>query len=176
MNKTRLATLVTIILAASVARLIPHPWNFAPITAIALFGGAYFSNRGLAFLVPMAAMFLSDLFLGFHTQLIAVYASFALIVCIGLWLQNHRTLSRTAGAALASSVLFFVVTNFGVWALDSLYPKTGAGLVTCYTLAIPFFQNALLGDLFYTAVLFGTFAVIEKLVPQLRGSSLVPTS
>jgi hypothetical protein len=106
-----------------------------------------------------------------------VYVSFALIVAIGLWLQKHRTVLPIVGAALVSSVLFFVVTNFGVWVFDSLYPKTLEGLIACFVAAIPFFRNTLLGDLLYTAVLFGGFALLEQKLPVLReraglGSSL----
>jgi Family of unknown function (DUF6580) len=101
-----------------------------------------------------------------------VYLSFALIVCIGLWLQNKRSVFQIAGAALASSVLFFLLTNFGVWAFESLYPKTLEGLISCYVAAIPFFQNTLQGDLFFTAVLFGGFALLERSFPKIRDPSM----
>jgi hypothetical protein len=165
---------VCIILAAAASRLIPHPPNFAPITAVALFGGVYFSNRRLAFLVPLGALFLSDLVIGFYHHMYVVYASFGLIVCVGLLLRRHRKPRAIAAAALASSILFFVITNFGVWALGSLYPKTMPGLLACYVAAIPFFQNTLLGDAFYTAVLFGGFSLAEKWWPALRETRLVP--
>jgi len=156
------------ILAAAASRLVPHPPNMTSITAIALFGGAYFSDRRLAFLVPLSALFLSDLILGFYRHMEVVYVSFALIVAIGLWLQKHRTVLPIAAAALGSSLLFFVLTNFGVWVFDALYPKTVEGLIACYVAAIPFFQNTLLGDLLYTAVLFGGFALLERQIPKLR--------
>src|SRR3984893_8280236 len=161
MLRPRLVLLISIILLAALSRLIPHPPNMASVTAVALFGGAYFSDRRLAFLVPLAALFLSDLVLGFYHHMEVVYASFALIVCIGLWLQQNRSALRIAGAALASSVLFFLLTNFGVWAFGSLYPRTLDGLIACYTAAIPFFGNTLQGDLLYTVVLFGGFMVLE---------------
>jgi hypothetical protein len=156
------------ILAAAASRLIPHPPNMASITAVALFGGAYLSDKRLAFLVPLAALFLSDLILGLYAHMEIVYGSFALVVCIGLLLRRKRTTVRVAGAALLSSILFFVITNFGVWAFGSLYPKTTAGLVACYVAAVPFFQNTLAGDALYTAVLFGGFALAERRVPALR--------
>jgi hypothetical protein len=168
MFKPRLLVLVSMILAAAASRLIPHPPNMTSLTAVALFGGAYFSDRRLAFLVPLSALFLSDLVLGFYRHMEIVYLSFALIVAIGLWLQNHRRALPIAGAAVASSVLFFVLTNFGVWVFDALYPKTMEGLIACYVAAIPFFQNTLLGDLLYTAVLFGGFALLEMQLPVLR--------
>ena len=156
------------ILAAAVSRLIPHPPNLASITAVALLGGAYLSHKWLAFLVPMAALFLSDLILGLYPHMEIVYGSFALVVCLGLLLQKKRSPLRIAGAAIASSLLFFVITNFGVWAFGTLYPRTVAGLVECYAAAIPFFQNTLIGDALYTTVLFGGFALAERLVPALH--------
>jgi hypothetical protein len=156
------------ILAAAASRLIPHPPNVASITAVALFGGAYISDKRLAFLVPMAALFISDLVLGLYGHMEVVYGSFALVVCIGLLLRRRRTPLAIGGAALASSVLFFVITNFGVWAFGSLYPKTMAGLLACYVAAIPFFQNSLFGDAVYTVALFGGFALAAKWWPALR--------
>lgn len=168
MSKPRFVLLACMILAAAASRLIPHPPNMASITAVALFGGAYLTDKRLAFLVPLAALFLSDLILGFYGHMEIVYGSFALVVCIGFWLQRRRSALRIAGAALVSSILFFVVTNLGVWAFGSLYPKTAAGLLTCYVAAIPFFQNTLVGDALYTAILFGGFAFAEKQFPVLR--------
>jgi hypothetical protein len=170
MRKPRFLVLISLVLIAAASRLIPHPPNMTPIAAVALFGGAYFSDKWLAFLVPLTALFLSDLALGFYHHMEIVYLSFAFIVAIGLWLHKHRGALPIAGAVLVSSVLFFVITNFGVWALDALYPKTWYGLVACYVAAIPFFRNALLGDLLYTGVLFGSFALLERLLPVLRGS------
>ncbi len=168
MFDTRFAVLLGMVLAAAASRLLPHPPNLTPIAAMALFGGAYFSDQRVAFLVPLAAMFLSDLVIGLHRQLPVVYACFAMTVCIGLWLRGRRRAPLIAGAALASSVLFFVVTNFGVWALGSLYPKTMEGFIACYLAAIPFFKNTLIGDAFYTALLFGGFALTERRFPVLR--------
>jgi len=168
MFKTRFAVLLGMVLAAAASRLLPHPPNLTPIAAMALFGGAYFSDKRAAFLVTLAAMFLSDLVIGLHRGLPVVYGTFALIVCIGLWLRTRRTLLPVAGAALASSLLFFIVTNFAVWALGSLYPKTTQGLITCYLAAVPFFRNTLIGDAFYTAVLFGGFTLAERRFPVLR--------
>jgi hypothetical protein len=168
MVQPRLMVLITIVLAAAASRLIPHPPNLTSIAAVAFFGGAYFSDRRLAFLVPLAALFLSDLILGFYAHMEVVYLSFALIVCVGLWLQKRRSTIYIVGAALASSILFFLLTNFGVWALESLYPKTMAGLLACYVAAIPFFQNTLQGDLFFTAALFGGFTLLERSFPKLR--------
>lgn len=177
MQRGRLLLVVYILVAAAALRLVPHPPNFAPIGAMALFGGASFPSRRLALLFPLAAMLVSDLAIGLvrgdwsmglHGLLPVVYASFLLIVCLGFWLRSRRRVLPIAGATLAGSVLFFIVTNFGVWALGTLYPKTWEGLAACYVAAIPFFRNTLLGDGFYSALLFGTLAAAEKLNPALR--------
>lgn len=168
MLRPRLFVLISMILLAAATRLIPHPPNVTSLTAIALFGGAYFWDRRLAFLVPLTALFVSDLVLGFYHHMEVIYLSFALIVAVGMWLQIRRTTLAVAGAALASSVLFFVLTNFGVWAFEAVYPKTLEGLITCYVAAIPFFQNTIIGDLIYTAVLFAGFALLERHLPSLR--------
>lgn len=173
MSKPRFVVLALMIVAAVASRLIPHPPNMASITAVALFSGAYLSDKRLAFFVPIVALFFSDLMLtGFYRHMEIVYGSFALVVCVGLALRRHRSSLRIAGAALGSSVLFFVVTNFGVWAFESLYPKTMVGLAACYVAAIPFFQNTLAGDALYTAVLFGGFALAERCFPVLSEREL----
>ena len=158
----------SLILAAALSRLIPHPPNVAPITALALFGGMYL-DRKHTFIVPIAAMFVSDLFLGFHGTMIWVYSSFVAIGFIGLWLRDHRSVGSTIGASVAGSTLFFIVTNFGVWLGSSqTYPHTVAGLLECYTLALPFFRNTLLGDAGYVALLFGLYELARRTLPALR--------
>src|SRR5260370_24580041 len=172
MSRPRFVILALIVLAAAGSRLIPPPPNLASITAVALFGGAYLTDKRLALIVPLAALLLSDLVLGFYSHMEIVYGSFLLVVCLGFLLQRKRSVLRIAGAALAGSVVFFVVTNFGVWVFGSLYPKTATGLLACYVAGIPFFQNTLAGDALYTTVLFGGFAVAEKLFPILRERDL----
>jgi hypothetical protein len=167
-NHARLAALLSAILVAAALRLLPHPPNFTPIGAMALFGGAYLGRRGLAFVAPLAAMLLSDAILGFHSGMLFVYASVALIVLIGWFVGQRISPLRVGTAALASSVLFFVITNFGTWLLSGMYPLTVSGLAACYVAAIPFFQNTVAGDLVYSALLFGGFAVLERAVPTLR--------
>ena len=165
----RIFTLLTAILAAAALRLVPHPPNFTPIGAMALFSGAYLGRRGaVALVAPLGALFLSDLVLGFYRGMPTVYFSVALIVIIG-WMALRRVSPiRVGGAAIASSVLFFVLTNFGMWLSSGFYPHTLAGLEACYIAAIPFFQNTVAGDLFYAAVLFAGFALLERTVPALR--------
>ncbi len=169
-NMTRLLAILTAIVAAAALRLVPHPPNFAPIAAMALFSGAQFGRRPLAFAAPLGAMVLSDAVIGFHSGLPFVYASVALIVLLGWFALSRVTVLRLAGAAIASSVLFFLVTNFGTWLLSGMYPLTASGLAACYVAAIPFFQNTVAGDLFYTGVLFGGFGLLERAVPMLRAS------
>lgn len=169
MTPARTIGLIAVILAAAASRLLPHPPNFTPIAALALFGGASFTDRHLAFLIPLAAMLLSDVILGFHALMPVVYGSFGLIVLIGMWLRRRRRAPLAIlGAAFTGSITFFVLTNFGVWALGSMYPRTVGGLIAAYVAAIPFFRNTLLGDLFYVAVLFGGFALPEERFPALR--------
>jgi len=162
MKMNRFAVLTAMVLAGTAARLIPHPPNFSPIASLALFGGATFANKRGAFLVPLAALFLSDLVLGFSTITPVVYGSFALITCLGFWVRRRQTVWRLATASLATAVLFFAVTNFGVWVLGDWYPRTLPGLAECYAAAIPFFRNTLWSDLFYSAVLFGGLKLAEK--------------
>ncbi len=160
--------LITVIVAAAASRLIPHPPNFTPIAAMALVAGAYSRSVWHAFLIPLSAMVLSDLLIGWHPLVPVVYASFALIAGIGMWLRGRKTVGRLAVAVGASSLTFFLITNFAVWAAGSMYPKSLAGLVAAYVAALPFFRNTVLGDVCYSAILFGGFVVLERLVPALR--------
>ncbi len=162
-----LLALVFIVIAASL-RIAPHPWNFAPIGAMALFSGALVRDRRFAFLFPLVTLFAGDLSIGFYKITPVVYASFLLSVLIGRWLQNRRTLARVTGATLLGAAQFFIVTNFGVWALGDFYPRTLAGLAACYIAGVPFFWNTLAGDAFYVGILFGSFALAERLFPALR--------
>jgi hypothetical protein len=173
-NRSRLLALLSAIVAAAALRLVPHPPNFSPIDAMALFSGAYVGRRALAFAAPLFALLLSDLVLGFYHGMATVYATVALIVVIGWWLSSRRTPLRIGAAAIASSVTFFVVTNFGMWLFSGFYPLTSAGLATCYVAAIPFFQNTVAGDLFYAVLLFGGFAIAEHLMPRLRAGNPQP--
>ena len=167
-NTPRLLVLLGAIVAAAALRLVPHPPNFTPIDAMALFSAAYLGRRVLAFAAPLGALLLSDLVLGFYHGIATVYASVALIVLVG-WIALSRVSPLRVGtAAIAGSLLFFVITNFGMWLFSGFYPLTTAGLAACYVVAIPFFQNTVAGDLFYSAVLFGGFALLERTVPTLR--------
>jgi hypothetical protein len=173
-NHSRTLALLCAILMAAGLRLVPHPPNFTPIGAMALFSGAYLGRRGLAFVAPLAAMLLSDLVLGFHSGMLFVYAGVALIVLLGSQALSRVTPLRVGGAAIASSILFFAVSNFGTWALSGMYAHTLAGLSACYVAAIPFFQKTVAGDLFYATLLFGGFKIAELLMPRLRARAAQP--
>ena len=157
------------VLAAIVFRLLPHPWNFTPLGAMFLFSGATFRSRWEALLVPLGALMLSDYavvqFL-YHGQFQwfspFTWAAFLLIGLIGFTLRDKLTFARVAGASLAGAVSFFVVTNFTVWVRGTMYPHTLGGLATCYVAALPFFRNTLFGDLFYAAVMFGSYYWIAR--------------
>jgi hypothetical protein len=176
MDKGRFVVIGGMILAAAASRLIPHPPNFSPIPAMALVGGACFVQKRWAFVVPLAALFFSDVLLGLHRTVPFVYGSFALIVCLGFWLRTRRTAVPIACAALVASVLFFIITNFGVWLFETMYPKTLEGLLLCYLAAVPFFGNTLLGDAAYTLILFGGLALAEKWLPALQKTVVMPTA
>ena len=172
----RTLTLIVIILLAASLRLVPHIPNVTPIAAMALFGGVHFSRRRIALLVPLASMALSDLLLGvfiyktgwWHNGMPFVYAALAFTVWLGGRIKKDPTTGRIAKSALAGSTAFFLLTNFGVWLTGSLYAKSLAGLAACYLAAIPFFQNTLLGDAFFTLALFGGFSLAARRWKVLR--------
>ncbi|MEO6882574.1 MAG: DUF6580 family putative transport protein [Bacteroidia bacterium] len=160
------------VFAAALTRLLPHPYNFTPIGAIALFGGMRFENKKLAFIIPLLAMFLSDVMLqlisgtGFHNTMIFVYGSFALISVIGIQMRNTTKAGNIIALSLLSSILFFAITNFGVWAQTGFLAGS-AGLLTTYVSGIPFFGRTVCGDLFFNAVLFGSFFYAQLKFPIL---------
>jgi len=170
--------LIGIILLAALSRLLPHPPNFSPVEAVALFGGAYFARRSTAIWVPLAAMFISDLALGLinggsyseyflSAGFLLVYLCIAVSTVLGFGLRGRVSGARVFGYSVLGSVLFFLVTNFGAWLGSPIYPQTGAGLVAAYVAGIPFFQNTLLGTLFYSALMFGSFAALRRRNPVL---------
>jgi hypothetical protein len=164
-----LLALVLIVLAAAL-RIAPHPWNFTPVGAMALFSGAVLRDRRLVFFFPLLALFAGDLFVGFHKLIPIVYASFLVNVAIGFWLRDRRTIGRIGLATLLGAIQFFIVTNFAVWQFLGGFPHTAAGLVTCYIAGIPLFWNTLGGDAVYTTLLFGGFALAERVFPAFRAS------
>src|ERR1700704_1681893 len=151
----RTLVIIGIVLAAAALRLAPHPMNLAPIGALALFGGAYFSSKRQALIVPLLSLIIGDAITGFHPLIPFVYASFLVSVALGFWLRRTRSAARIGAATLAGATQFFLVTNFAVWATSiGSYPKTAVGLAACYIAGIPLFWNTLAGDAFYGALLF----------------------
>lgn len=165
----RFGAIMALILAAVVARLamagVP---NVSPMAALALFSGAYLADRKLAMLIPLVAMVIGDLVLGFHDIMFFTYGAFVLIALIGVFISSRVCGHVVIAASLSSSVLFFLITNYGVWMVSGYYPMTPEGLLTCYTAAIPFFQMTLMGDLFFVGVIFGLFMMLEHFLPTIR--------
>lgn len=160
--------IAAMILFAAVIRIIPHPWNLAPVGAMALFSGAVIRNRLLALVVPLSALLAGDLFIGFHILMPVVYGSFLLSIAIGWLLRERRTIPRVGGAVLLGAIQFFLITNFGVWMFLTSYPKTLAGLAACYVAGLPYFWNTLAGDAFFCAFLFGALFLAERAYPVFR--------
>ncbi|HLB95889.1 MAG TPA: DUF6580 family putative transport protein [Patescibacteria group bacterium] len=158
------------IVGGIILRLVPHLPNFAPIAAMALFGGVYL-NKKYALGVPLLALLISDFFIGFYDigVMISVYSSFFVIGLLGLWLKTHKTWPGILGISLLASILFFIVTNFAVWAVpQSLYPHTWQGLTQSYIMGLPFFRNTLLGDLFYVGTMFGLMEAVLRITSRWR--------
>ena len=183
--------LAGMIVVAALTRLLPHPPNFSPVEAVALVGGAYFASRAAAVAVPLLAMLISDLARGvmlggtyfehftspaYLATWLTVYASVALSAVLGFGLRGRVNGARVLGFSLAGSVLFFVLTNFAVWATATpltAHPAcVSGGLLPCYAAALPFFQWTVLGTLFYAALLFGGFALLRQRVPSLRAQTV----
>lgn len=176
----RFGIIIMMILAAAFSRIIPHPLNFAPIGAMAIFGAAYFSNRIIAFAIPILSLWVSDLVLNntvyasynehiwlFPTGFPWIWLAFVLITLAGIFLLKKVKIGSVIGASLSASVIFYLASNFICWPGNPLYTQNLSGLVTCYIAGIPFFWNTLAGDLFYSAVLFGAFELVKKKFPKL---------
>lgn len=153
---------VLLVLFVVVSRLLPHPPNFAPVAAVAIFAGALLPRRW-ALSLPLAAMIVSDALIGFHDTILFTWGSFALIALLShKFLKAKLGWRNSAAASIGASILFFVVTNFGVWLQSGMYARTLAGLVECYYMALPFFRNTLLGDMVYTLGFFGLYVLIRQ--------------
>ncbi len=172
----RLTTLLSLIFAVALFRLIPHWPNFTPVAALALFGAATFDRKWLGLVAPLTAMLLSDVLLGFHGSMGAVYISFALTWLLGFYaLSRQPSAGRLATVSVVSSVLFFLITNFAVWyGSADFYPQTVQGLMACYVAGLAFYNgqsfglNGLVGDLFFTGLLFGGYTLLQLRFPKLR--------
>ncbi|HEY9123149.1 MAG TPA: hypothetical protein PK252_04400 [Bacteroidales bacterium] len=181
----RYGVITLMVLLAAFSRLLPHPPNFAPIGAMALFGAAYFSQRYLSFLIPIISMWLSDLvlnnvvysqyfdhFVWFYQGCYWTYGAFIMIGLIGFVALKRIKIRNLILASLLASIIFFLLSNFGVWASTNMYPKSFSGLMTCYAAGLPFFKNTLLGDFVYIGVLFGAFEFAQSRMPVLRLESI----
>lgn len=153
---------LALIIMGLIFRILPHPPNFSPVAAIALFGGFYFSRK-ISMVVPLFIMFLSDIFIGFYEPVLMafVYGSFLICVILGFQLKKHKKWHTILQNSLLCSLVFFFLTNFAVWAFTPWYAKSFSGLIQCYLMAIPFLKNTLLGNLFFTGIIFGTYEVIK---------------
>ena len=164
------------VVLAVAARFIPHAWSFTPVTASLLFFGARGPRRSFWF--PLALLAASDVFLTkvvyaylFTWDHFVTWAWYTAVLLLGTRLRDNSKPFWIMASALASSVSFYLVSNFAVWAAFNMYPKTLAGLMTSYTMALPFFQRNLAGDLIFTAVMFATPVVLKQLSQRVSSSS-----
>ncbi len=178
LNGKHLLVAMALIACAAIYRIIPHPANVAPITAIALFGGAYFSRKYLMFLIPFAALFVSDFVLNntvlrsyypdiegtvwWSQYMTGTFVAFGLIILLGMFFLKKVSTMRVVSVALMSSLIFFLITNFVAWLASPIYPQTFAGLISCLAAGIPFFRPTILGDLLFTGVLFGAMELSKN--------------
>lgn len=181
MNKKSILIITGFIVFAALTRLLPHAYNFTPLGAIALFGAAYFTEKKWALIIPILAFWGSDLLLnnvmysayydGFTwltSDMLYTYGSIAMIVVLGYYLLKKITFGRVLSGALGASVIFFIVSNLGVWLSGTMYPITFEGLIACYTAAIPFFHYTIAGNVVYSAALFGSYEWIKANNPSLQ--------
>lgn len=163
-GKLRLFSLFLFMIVALLLRWVPHPANFSAVGALALFSGALWGRRLWAPLIPLVVLFLSDLVLGFHTTMVWVYAGFVLVALIGMILQPQKPSQKfwlkNILAASLTSLVFFIVSNFGVWMVDGLYPMTAQGLVQCFAMALPFLDNQWVGDLIFVTAFAGAYRLL----------------
>lgn len=158
------AIAVVLVVVAAAMRVAPHPMNFTPIGAMAIFSGAVLREKWLKFTIPLAALFLGDVFIGLHKLMLVVYASFLISVLIGEVLAKNKTVVRIGGAVFLGALQFFLITNFAVWLAYDTYPRTLVGLGACYLGGLPLFWNSIAGDATYAALLFGGYALAERWV------------
>lgn len=184
----RFAVISGMILLAAISRFLPIAFpsmqNFSPVGAMALFGGAYFAKKQWAFIVPMMALWLSNLVLNnvFYTKYyptfsfgfeLAVFVSFALVVAIGIVILKKVTVTNLLIANVLGTVGFFLISNFFVWAGGTMYPQTMEGLGMCFTMGLPFLKNTLLSNLLFSAVMFGTFEYFKMQMKELKELAVV---
>ena len=162
-NNYKEISLVVLILILAFSRLIPHPPNFTPLLGMAVFAGAMFDRKVLAFIVPLAAMVLSDLFIGFHSGMTIIYLAIAVNVCLGFLLLSKFNYIKSFFVLISGSFAFYIITNFAVWAGSTSYDQNINGLISCYIMALPFLQNTLLSTILYGMSAFLLFIQFEKI-------------
>lgn len=173
------AAIVLFVLGARILsiKMVGHPVSFAPMTALALFCGAYLGSGLMAFLLPFAAIIVSDQVLNlafygapglmtsgpFYPGWYWQYLCYALFVLVGALVKPNRSAFRIAGTSVAASLVFFLISNFGVWASTAMYPRTADGLIECLVMGLPFLKSAAVADLFFCAVFFGSFELLRRM-------------
>lgn len=166
----RFLVLSLLIVAAAATRalplFVPHMWHFTAVGALAIFAGAQFSDKRLAFSMPLAAMALSDVFIGNGFSAV-VYAGFVAMVCCGLLINKRQTIGGVFASSVLGAVVFFLITNFAFLYPTTLYPHNAAGIVASYVAGLPFLNNMIAGNLIYSSILFGSFALLSKKYPSL---------
>lgn len=173
-NKRRMQMLaLALILSGILLRFAPHAPNFTPVAAIALFGGVYL-NKKHSIIVPLALMMGSDIFLGLHNVIGFTWGAFVLIAVLGYFVKKHKTPVVIISASLASSVLFYIVSNFGVWVMG-WYPHTAKGLLDCYIMALPFLRNFTAATLTYSLVFFGIYELVARTAKNTKLASVLLT-
>jgi hypothetical protein len=157
-SKTTILAVALIVIGIGL-RIIPHTANFAPVGAIALFAGAILSLR-TALWLPLAIMIGSDLIIGLHPTVAFTWGGFLLVALFGTLLRDNRNIVRVPLGAISAALIFYIVSNFGVWLEGKIYPPTWQGLIECYTMALPFLRTSFLADLSFSALFFGLYAFV----------------
>lgn len=159
---------IAMVFLGAAARLLPHPWNFTPMMAIGLFAGYQARKTSTGILAALLALVISDAVMGFYPGFWYVYAATLVPVMLGRQIRNRSGAGAIGAAALASSLSFFLITNFMFWAASGWYPHTLAGLSASYVAGIPFYANQALGDALYTIAIFGGYAVLSQVWQPVR--------
>ena len=159
--------LIALLFLGVFSRWIPHPWNFTAVGATALLAGSALRLPSFSISMPIMILFLSDLILGMHSLTVYVYGAFLLTVLLGRLIKEKNYFAKSqlfkiSGLSLTSSFLFFLITNLGVWLSQGMYPRTTEGLIECYVMALPFLKNQILGDLFFSLLLFSVYEVCGR--------------
>ena len=153
---------IGLILLSGFIRLIPHPWNFTPLLAACIFSGSKIKPNRLAIFIPLFAIFLGDMIIGFYSGMVWVYAGYILTISISVYLGKSNSLSSKLLNVVFGSLIFFIISNFGVWISGLLYPLNFVGFSECYIEAIPFYKNTFFGTILYSWAFFGIAEILER--------------